>query len=130
MVTGKIIVVDDNPAMVRMLTFMLNKRGYETIVAVDGEEALTKIRELKPRLVFLDVMMPKKDGYQVCWEIRNDPTFTHQPYIIMLTARGLAADRKKAEAVGIDEFMTKPFSPSQVEARVQDILDKEVKAKR
>lgn len=122
MSTPKIIVVDDDPVIARMLTFMLNENGYETAVALDGEEGLAKIRALEPRLAFIDVMMPKKDGYQVCREIRTDPTLTRQPYIIMLTARGFAADRKKAKESGVNEFVTKPFSPSKLVARVQEIL--------
>ena len=122
MSSAKILVVDDEPFILRTLTFVLKKEGYEIATAVNGEEALAKIRELKPALVFIDAMMPKKDGYQVAREVRDDPTLEHQPYIIMLTARGQEADREKAARVGIDEFMTKPFSPSKVVARVREIL--------
>lgn len=119
----QILVVDDEPFILRTLTFVLRKEGYDTATAVNGEEALAQIRALEPSLVFVDAMMPKKDGYQVAQEVRDDPTLTHQPYIIMLTARGQEADREKAERVGINEFMTKPFSPSKVVARVQHILE-------
>ena len=120
---GKILVIDDEPYILRMLTFVLKKEGHDVATAVDGEEALAQIRALQPCLVFIDAMMPKKDGFQVCQEVRDDPTLTRQPYIIMLTARGQEADREKAERIGVDEFMTKPFSPSKVVARVWEILE-------
>jgi len=79
--------VDDEPHLVRSLSFILSKEGYEVVSAVNGEEALQKIRESKPDLMFLDVMMPKKNGYEVCQEIRSSPELK-DIYIIMLTARG------------------------------------------
>ena len=118
----QILVVDDEPFILRTLTFVLRKEGYEIATAVNGEEAVAQIRALQPPLVFIDAMMPKKDGYQVSQEVRADPSVERQPYIIMLTARGQEADREKAERVGINEFMTKPFSPSKVVARVREIL--------
>ena len=118
----QILVVDDEPFILRTLTFVLKKEGYDIATAVNGEEAVAQIRALQPPLVFVDAMMPKKDGYQVSQEVRADAALEHQPYIIMLTARGQEADREKAERVGIDEFMTKPFSPSKVVARVREIL--------
>jgi len=118
----QILVVDDEPFILRTLTFVLKKEGYDIATAVNGEEAVAQIRALQPPLVFVDAMMPKKDGYQVSQEVRADAALEHQPYIIMLTARGQEADREKAERVGINEFMTKPFSPSKVVARVREIL--------
>lgn len=117
-----ILVVDDSPVILRMLSLTLKKEGYTVATAVNGEEALEQIRKLQPALVFIDAMMPKKDGYQVSQEVRADSTLKRQPYIIMLTARGQDADREKATRVGINEFMTKPFSPSKVVARVHEIL--------
>lgn len=117
----KILVVDDSPFIVRSLAFILKKHGYEIITATDGEEALAKIREERPDLVFLDVMMPEKDGYEVCREVRGNPEMGN-PYIIMLTARGQEADRERGLRLGADEFMTKPFSPSQVIERVKAVL--------
>ncbi len=122
MPTDKIVIVDDDPAIARMLTFMLNRKGYKTVVAVDGKEAMAKIRQLEPPLVFLDLMMPKMDGFQVCQEIRNDTTLSRQPYIIMITARGRTGDPKKAKEVGVDEFLTKPFRPSTLITQVEKVL--------
>ncbi len=121
---SKILVVDDEPFILRTLTFVLKKEGYDIATAVNGEEALAQIRASEPSLVFVDAMMPKKDGYQVAQEVRDDPTLKRQPYIIMLTARGQESDREKAKRVGINEFMTKPFSPSKVAARVREILER------
>jgi len=121
MAKPKILVVDDSPFIVRTLTYVLEKGGYETITATNGEEALSKIREEKPDLIFLDVMMPKMDGYTVCREIRNNPEMG-DPHIIMLTSRGQEADRERGFSVGANDFMTKPFSPSEVIEKVREVL--------
>jgi DNA-binding response OmpR family regulator len=105
-----------------MLTYMLNNAGYDTVTAIDGKDALAKVQKLEPRLVFLDVMLPEKDGYQVCEEIRSNANLSRQPYIIMLTARGRETDVEQAKVVGVDEYVTKPFSPSKIIARVKEIL--------
>ena len=117
----KILVVDDEPFIVRSLTFVLKKQGYKTITATDGEEALAKIQEEKPDLVFLDVMMPKKTGFEVCQEVRANPEMG-DPYIIMLTARGQESDRELGLRLGVNEFMTKPFSPSKIIEKVKEVL--------
>ncbi len=117
----KILVVDDEPFVLRSLMFVLGKHGYETIAAKDGREALKMIEKEKPDLVFLDVMMPYLNGYEVCRKIRQDPQ-NDDLYIIMLTAKGQDRDRKKGLNVGANEFMVKPFSPSRVIQRVKEIL--------
>lgn len=117
----KILVVDDEPYTIRALTFVLKKEGYDVSSATDGEEAMTKVRESKPSLMFLDVMMPKKNGYEVCQEVKGDPGLS-DIYIIMLTAKGQEADREKGLSLGADEFITKPFSPMKVVARVRELL--------
>jgi two-component system, OmpR family, alkaline phosphatase synthesis response regulator PhoP len=114
----KILVVDDEPHLIRSLTFILAKEGYEISMASDGEEALKKIGENKPDLIFLDIMMPKKNGYEVCETIRNVPELK-DIYIIMLSAKGWDIDRAKATNVGANEFMSKPFSPLEVVSRVR-----------
>ncbi len=117
----KILIVDDEPFILRTLTLVLKKQGYDTITATDGEEALLKIHEEKPDLVFLDVTMPHKDGYEVCRQVRANPE-SGNPYIIMLTARGQETDKEKGLRLGVNEFMTKPFSPSRVIERVKAVL--------
>jgi DNA-binding response OmpR family regulator len=117
----KILVVDDEPNVVRSLTFVLEKEGYDVSSAANGEEAMAKIQEIKPKLVFLDVMMPKKNGYEVCKEVKDNSSLS-DTHIIMLTAKGQEADREKGFDAGADEFMTKPFSLMAVVDRVKKLL--------
>jgi DNA-binding response OmpR family regulator len=116
----RILVVDDEPHLVRSLTFIMSREGYEVFTAVDGEEALRKAIEYKPDLMFLDIMMPRKNGYEVCESIRQMPEIS-KTYIIMLSAKGRELDKEKALSVGANEFMSKPFSPLAVVSRVKDI---------
>jgi len=117
----RILVVDDEPNVVRSLTFVLNKEGYNVSSAINGEEAMLKIQEAKPNLMFLDVMMPKKNGYEVCKEVKSNSTLS-DIHVIMLTAKGQEADREKGFDSGADEFMTKPFSLKTVVDRAKEIL--------
>ena len=121
MTNQKILIVEDVPCIARQLCFVLEKEGFDVTVAVDGEDALEKIHESAPKLLFLDVMMPKKNGYEVCEELKSDPSFS-KIYIIMLTAKGQETDREKGLALGADEFITKPFSPVQIVGRVKELL--------
>ena len=122
---GEILVVDDEPFILRSLTFVLRKQGFTVLEARDGEEAMVQIRNHRPALVFLDVMMPRKNGYEVCEEVKSDPELS-KTHVIMLTAKGQESDRDKGLALGADEYMTKPFSPSKITERVRDILVTEV----
>ena len=117
----KILVVDDEPNVIRTLTFVLKKEGYDVSSAVNGEEAIARVHESKPSLMFLDVMMPKKNGYQVCQELKSDPSLS-DIHIVMLSAKGQESDKEMALSLGADEFMTKPFSPLGVIGRVKEIL--------
>lgn len=117
----KVLVVDDDPNLIRSLTFVLNKEGYAVDSASDGEEALAKVRQSKPDIMLLDVMMPKKNGYEVCQEVKNTPEL-NDIYVIMLTAKGQEADKEKAKGVNVDEFVTKPFSPIAVVEKMKAIL--------
>ena len=119
---GKILIVDDDPFIARILSLTFDKEGYQTITVTDSTKAVETIQAEDPDLIFVDVMMPGKNGYDVCKEIRKDDTLSRQPYIIMLTARGMATERKRAERSGADEFMTKPFSPTQLTSHVREIL--------
>lgn len=116
-----ILVVDDEPHVIKSLSFVLTKEGYEVASAENGEDALVKIQHLKPGLVFLDVMMPRKNGYEVCQEVKKDPALGGV-YIIMLTAKGQEADREQGLSAGADEFMSKPFSPMGVVEKVRELL--------
>lgn len=120
--TGRrILIVDDEPFLVRILTHLLAKQGYEIRVAEDGEAALRTAREFRPDLVFLDVMMPLLDGYAVCRAIRSDPDLA-AIHVILLSARGQANDREAGLAAGADEYVTKPFATAELIARVQAVL--------
>ena len=118
---NKVLVVDDEANLTRSITFILRKEGYEVEVASNGEEAINKAVQLKPNVMLLDIMMPKKNGYEVCQEVREDPDL-RDIYIIMLTAKGQEVDREKGLEMGADEFITKPFSPSVVVERVNAVL--------
>jgi len=118
----KILVVDDEPNVIKSLNFVLSRAGYEVSSAENGEDGLAKIRQLKPNLVFLDVMMPKKNGYEVCQEVKKDASL-RDIRVIMLTAKGQEADREQGLVAGADEFMTKPFSPIAVIDKVRELLE-------
>jgi DNA-binding response OmpR family regulator len=118
----QILVVDDDPYIQRALSFVLRKEGFTVETASDGQEALRKVRELKPALLFLDVMMPKTHGFDVCRTVKSDKQL-NGCYIIMLTAKGQDVDKEKGIREGADEYMTKPFSPKEVLARVREILN-------
>lgn len=116
-----ILLVDDEPYIIRSLSFVLEREGYWVETARNGEEALQKIRSLRPCLVFLDVMMPVKNGYQVCAEVREDPEIA-DTHIIMLSAKGQQVDRERGLLGGTDEYITKPFSPREIIALVRSIV--------
>jgi len=121
MMAKKILVVDDDPHVIKLLTFVLKNEGYDVFSATNGEEAIAMIRESKPALMLLDVMMPKKNGYEVCHEVKSDPGLS-DICIVMLTAKGQEADKDKGLSLGADDFITKPFSPTSIVERVKDIL--------
>jgi two-component system alkaline phosphatase synthesis response regulator PhoP len=117
----KVLVCDDEPYIVESVSYVVRKAGFEVDVAEDGEEALTKAQEMRPDLIFLDIMMPKLSGHEVCRRLKDDPE-TRSTYIVMLTARGQEEDEKRALDMGADEFMTKPFSPRKMRAKLQEVL--------
>jgi DNA-binding response OmpR family regulator len=124
----KILIVDDEVHIRALLeqTFEdLEDEGVELFLARDGEEGLRFAREEKPDLMFLDIMMPKKNGYEVCQEINQDPELK-DIYIIMLTAKGQAADRVRGEKVRANEYITKPFNPDEILQKASDILNVQI----
>jgi len=114
----KILVVDDEASIRRILETRLSMIGYDVVTAGDGEEALETFRKSEPDLVVLDVMMPKLDGYGVCQELRKESDVP----IIMLTALGDVADRITGLELGADDYVVKPFSPKELEARIRSVL--------
>lgn len=121
MTRHKILVVDDEPFICRSLTFVLRKGDYEVLEARNGEEALAAIREHHPDLVFLDVMMPKINGFQVTQQVRADASLDDVK-IILLTAKGQECDRDLGKTAGANDYMTKPFSPSKILDRAREML--------
>ena len=119
---ASLLIADDSASTRRLLSRALELAGFDVALAEDGNQALTRIRELSPQLVVLDAQMPHLDGYEVCRQVRADDGLDVQPHIIMLTAGGRETDRQRAEQAGVNEFLTKPFSPSQLVERVAEIL--------
>ncbi|GGI40323.1 response regulator transcription factor [Mammaliicoccus stepanovicii] len=115
----KVLVVDDEQSIVTLLKYNIEQAGYQVIVAYDGVQALEKVNEEKPDLVVLDVMLPEMDGIEVCKTIRSNK---NQVPILMLTAKDDEFDRVLGLELGADDYMTKPFSPREVVARVKAIL--------
>jgi DNA-binding response OmpR family regulator len=120
----KILIVDDEPHL-RMLIQQtleeLEDEGVELLVAGDGEQALDTIREERPELVLLDVMMPKKNGFDVCRAVKHEDGLG-DTYIILLTAKGQEFDRQRGQEVGADMYMTKPFDPDALLEKTRSVL--------
>ena len=106
----KILIVDDEPNIVISLEFLMRKEGFEVAIAGDGDEALAKVASFAPDLVLLDVMMPKKSGFEVCEALRADPDKSELK-IVMLTAKGRDTEVAKGLAIGANAYVTKPFRP-------------------
>ena len=117
----KVLVVDDEPFICRSLSFVLRKDAYQVFEARNGEEALELIRKERPDLVFLDVMMPKINGFDVTRHVKADPAL-RATKIVLLTAKGQDADRQTGEDAGADGYMTKPFSPTKILERARAML--------
>jgi two-component system alkaline phosphatase synthesis response regulator PhoP len=120
----KILIVDDEPNIVILMEQALEAledEGVELLTARNGEEALEIIKSEKPNLVFLDVMMPKMSGLQVCQIVKNDLQMT-DIYIVMLTAKGQEFDKQKGIDVGADLYLTKPFRPKEVLEKSREVL--------
>ena len=117
----KILVIEDSLTMQRLLSYVLEKEGYDVQIANDGLEGLEKARAIKPDLVFTDLMMPIKDGFEVCREIRADENLK-DIILIILTARGQDSDVDKGLAAGADDYVMKPFDPPKVVERVKEIF--------
>ena len=118
MLTQRILVVDDDKGVVRLMRAYLEQSGYEVLVAYNGESAMHIIRRERPDLVLLDLMLPDRDGRDITRTVRNDPTLMHTP-IIMLTARVNDTDKIVGLEIGADDYVTKPYNPREVVARVR-----------
>ncbi len=120
----KVLIVDDE-AHIRLLLEQtleeIEDKGVEVLVAENGEKALQMIKDERPELVFLDVMMPKMSGFDVCRTVKNELGMK-EVFIIMLTAKGQEFDRQKGKEVGADIYMTKPFNPDDIVAKTVEVL--------
>jgi DNA-binding response OmpR family regulator len=117
----KILIADDEPNILVSLEFLMKREGYEVHLARDGQEALDALRRERPALVLLDVMMPRKSGFEVCQELRADDAI-RATRVLMLTAKGRETDVAKGLAMGADAYMTKPFSTRELVQRVREML--------
>lgn len=120
----KVLIVDDEPhirILLEQTLEELEEEGVELLIAENGEKALYLIKKEKPQLVFLDVMMPKMSGFEVCQTVKQELSM-QDVYIIMLTAKGQEFDKQKGNEVGVDLYMTKPFDPDEVLAKSWEIL--------
>lgn len=117
----RILIVDDEPNIVISLEYLMKKEGFAVAVASDGDAALALAAEFRPDLVLLDVMMPKKSGYEVCQQMRNDAALADIK-VLMLTAKGRETEVAKGVALGADAYVTKPFSTKELVLRVKSLL--------
>src|SRR6187399_3038372 len=120
-VMAKILVVDDEPDALELVSFNLKAAGYEVVTADDGNDAVKKARQHAPDLILLDVMLPEVDGLEVCKLLRRDAATAAIP-IIMLTAKAAEIDRVLGLELGADDYLTKPFSPRELVLRVKSLL--------
>jgi two-component system phosphate regulon response regulator PhoB len=116
-----ILLVEDEKSLVELLRYNLEQSGYRVTVATNGEEALTSVADDRPDLVLLDWMLPRMSGLEVCRQLRRQPVTSNIP-IIMLTARGEEGDRIRGLDAGADDYVSKPFSPSELVARIRAVL--------
>jgi DNA-binding response OmpR family regulator len=122
-VASSVLVVEDEPYIVESLTFLLEREGHDVSAVLDGDAAVEAITRLKPDLIVLDIMLPKRNGFEILTWIRGNAA-TRDARVLILTAKGQEPDRKRAEALGVDAFVTKPFSNRDVVRQVNALLDR------
>lgn len=113
----KVMIIDDSKTIRRTAETLLEKAGCDVVTAVDGFEALAKIADANPDVIFVDIMMPRLDGYQTCALIKNNPVFANKP-VIMLSSKDSLFDKARGRIVGSDEYLTKPFSKEELFAAI------------
>jgi len=119
----RILIVDDEPDLVEFVKIRLEANNYETITAVDGEEAIAAVKKEKPDLIVLDILLPKMNGYEVCTRLKNDPECASIP-VLMLTAKAQENDILLAKKSGADAYISKPFEASLLLFHIKELLEK------
>jgi DNA-binding response OmpR family regulator len=117
----KILIADDEPNIVASLEFLMEQAGFEVKLAANGQEALELVASFQPDLVLLDVMMPVKNGYEVCQSLKSDPA-TRAVKVVMLSAKGRDVEVSKGVSLGADLYVTKPFSNAELVAQINALL--------
>ena len=122
----KVLIADDEPNIVTSLEYLMLRSGYEVRIARDGDEVLSLVESFRPDVVLLDVMMPRRNGYEVCQKIRERPDW-RDTRIVMLSAKGREAEVNKGLSLGADTYVTKPFSNQELIATIKALLDEGAK---
>jgi DNA-binding response OmpR family regulator len=117
----RVLIVEDEPHIVLSLEFLLQRAGYDTLTAADGEEGLALIRRLRPDVVLLDIMLPKRNGYEICQTVKADPELRGIP-ILMLSARGQEVEVLKGLELGAAAYVTKPFGNAEILEAIHAVL--------
>ena len=117
----RVMVIDDSKTIRRTAETLLKKEGCEVVTATDGFEALAKIADHQPQIIFVDIMMPRLDGYQTCALIKNNPMFTGTP-VIMLSSKDGLFDKARGRIVGSDQYLTKPFTRDELLAAIRNFV--------
>jgi len=118
----RILIVDDEPEIIKMVSLRLKANGYEVIAGFSGEEALILTKEEKPDLILLDVNMPPPNGYKICRTLKDNPDYKDIP-IILLTAKATESDKFWGIESGADEYITKPYNPEELLDKIKKLLD-------
>jgi CheY-like chemotaxis protein len=119
---GRVLVVDDDDVIRQLITVNLELEGFEVIPAIDGQDALDKVKNARPHVVTLDVMMPRIDGWEAAARLRQDPETSHIK-VVLLSARAQEADIQRGEKIGVDAYLTKPFDPDDLIDTVRRLFE-------
>ena len=118
---GRVLVVDDDDVIRQLITVNLELEGFDVVTAVDGQDALDKVKDAAPQVVTLDVMMPRLDGWETASRLRDDPETAHIK-VVLLSARAQEADLQRGEKIGVDAYLTKPFDPDELIDTVRRLM--------
>ena len=117
----RVLIAEDEPHIIESLSFVLGREGFDVSAVLDGESVIEHLRSERPNVVILDVMLPQLNGFEVLKRIKSDPSLASIP-VIILTAKGQAQDRRTAEELGADRFVTKPYANAEVVGAVRDLM--------